>query len=311
VDPRFNHRGKSYSEWICDWFNWFLSAYADTRNSGPVVFLRSHGIPNKITGAYTSDVPGQLIGSDTQGCNSIDPSPGGIYVNDPNIRIGSDKLVISDDQAVLVPIIIAYVFLSKIGEQYIGTTFSDLGTSKEYNCLTIDNGDNPPLPGQLTINENYVKISDEDMKQFRIGTPIFPAVVPDAPYGTSIKDFLEEGSVAPGCYPALVEGYFVMLNNFEPGNTYWVHSWASAGKEVRGPYFSELLYQIEVVKGRKLHGQITGTRPPRNENVFKRTLSEKLRIGELTNPELNRFGRIYDSLPGRKLNMKMYRKMIR
>jgi hypothetical protein len=38
--------GKSYSDWVCDWFNWFISMDADSRNSGPVVFLRSYGMPD-------------------------------------------------------------------------------------------------------------------------------------------------------------------------------------------------------------------------------------------------------------------------
>jgi hypothetical protein len=39
LDPNQLHFGKSYSEWVCDWFNWFISVDADSRNSGPVVFI--------------------------------------------------------------------------------------------------------------------------------------------------------------------------------------------------------------------------------------------------------------------------------
>jgi len=215
IYPRELYHGRSYSDWICDWFNWFLSADADKRNLGPVVFLRSHGLPNRLTGAYTPDLPGGLGRQDTlSDLSNSDPSLPFTYVNDPNIMIGGDKLQIFTDQAVFVPIIIAYVFGSKIGEQYIGASYSDLGTLQEYTGLTIDNGDNPPEPGQLTINNRPVTISNEDMIEFRVVTPIFTALVPDVPYGTSIKDFLEEGSVAPGIYPAVVEGYFVMLHGF-------------------------------------------------------------------------------------------------
>jgi hypothetical protein len=313
VDPQTLYRGLSYSAWTCNWLNWFLSADADRRNSGPVVFLRSHGLPNKITGAGTSDLPGRVTGSGTiPDSLSTDPNYPMTYVNDPNIRIGGDKLRIFEDQAVFVPIVVAYAFATKMDEQYMGTSYVDLGSLQEFAGSTIDNGDNPPEPSQLTINEEGVKIPQEKMKHHRITTPIFTAVVPDAPYGTSLKDFLEEGSIAPGNYPALVEGYFVILNEFKAPNTYWVHSWASAGREVRGPYFSELVYQIEVVKRPKCdpHGKITTMRPPRNESILKRTLSEKLRVGELTNSELNRFERIYNALSDKKLEMDIYRKMI-
>jgi hypothetical protein len=63
------------------------------------------------------------------------------------------------------------------------------------------------------------------MKNFRITTPIFMAVAPEAPHGTSIKDFLEEGSIPAGTYPASVDGHFVMLK-FKNPSRYLIHSWA-------------------------------------------------------------------------------------
>lgn len=112
--------------------------------------------------------------------------------------------------------------------------------------LTIDYGDDPPSERQLTINTQSLKLPPRlEMYDFRIVTPIFTSVIPEAPYGTSIKDFLEDAPVQPGSYPAMVDGYFVMLKFEEPGS-YWIHSWASAPRERSGPYFSELLYQIEI-----------------------------------------------------------------
>ena len=69
------------------------------------------------------------------------------------------------------------------------------------------------------------------MAEFRINTPIFTAVVPDVQYGRSLKDFLEESPIDPGVYPAMVEGYFVILRFLKTGN-YWIHSWAGAPREV-------------------------------------------------------------------------------
>jgi hypothetical protein len=283
VNPRRLYLGKSYADWTTDWFNWFLSADADERNSGPVVFLRSHGLPNKITGAFTSDIPGQA-GTDTlPDSRSADMDYRANYLNDPNIRIGSDRLQIFEYQAVFVPIIIAYEFASI--HPYI-----DWGWMQDSTGLTIDYGDNPPQTSQLTINNKEIKLGLE-MDNFRIATPIFTAVVPETQYGRSIKDFLEDTPILPGSYPALVEGYFVMLK-FWPGS-YWVHSWASAPRERSGPYFSELLYQIEVGERAKgpHKGLITEGRPSRNDYVFNQTLSKKKEIGELTEPEIKRFRR--------------------
>jgi len=288
VNPRFLLRGKSYSEWTADWFNWFISADADKRTSGPVVFLRSHGLPNKTTGAFMSEVPDQPGGTDSI---SSQPSTGveygGIYNNDPNIRIGSDRLQIYDDQFVFVPIITAY--------EESAEPFKDWGWMLDFTGLTIDNGDNPPGRNQLTINNRSVELGlGLDMTDFRIITPIFPAVVPDVQYGRSIKDFLEDSPIPPGTYSAMVDGYFVILK-FTPGR-YWVHSRASAPRERSGPYFSELLYQIDVEKrevkpniGLFRSGTPTRRRPARNERLFRRILAKKLKDREFSGPEADRF----------------------
>jgi hypothetical protein len=183
--------------------------------------------------------------------------------------------------------------------------------------LTIYYGDDPPDATQLTINNQSMRLpSWLDMYQFRIVTPIFTSVIPEAPYGTSLKDFLEDSPVHPGSYPALVDGYFVMLK-FEVPGSYWIHSWASAPRERSGPYFSELLYQIEVSRReRKPHkgllsagitpvrdpikGFIFGEekaipRPARNERIFNKTFKDKLKSGELTGPEKKRFTTYFSS----------------
>jgi hypothetical protein len=352
IDPDDLYNGMSYSEWTSNWFNWFLSADADRRNSGPVVFLRSKGIPNEKTGAGISDVQTltdvQTLANVGSGSYPLPDSPAAdvtgmttpskLYVNDPNIKIGGDRLQIFEDQAVLVPIHVCFWLKT--------TPYADWGSMQDHTGLTIDNGDNPPDVSQLTINgmeielpitqeireEEKVMVADlaavketladikkgqktladikkekgekitladikelkinlvkelKLMERFRITTPIFTAVVPEAQYGRSAKDFIEESPIVPGSYPAMVDGYFVMFK-FKPG-TYWVHSWASAPRETRGPYFSELLYQIEVHKRRPRYGMITRWRPSRNERVLNQILEQKKRTGDLTNPEMNRF----------------------
>jgi hypothetical protein len=306
VDPRRNYHGKPYSIWTTDWFNWHLSRDADSRNSGPVVFLRARGLPNRITGAGVSPVPGVSPGADTSpdshGANTDEYQA--VYANDPNIRIGSDRLQIFQDQAVFVPIIVAYE-LSSPAEPY-----KDWGWMQDFTGLTIDYGDNPPGENQLTIDGDDITLGI-GMGDFRIATPIFPAVVPDAPFGTSIKDFLEDSPIAPGSYPALVEGYFVMLK-FDLGKErksrrYWVHSWASAPRERARPYFAELLYEIEVRE--RPMGNHKGLypyedRPARNKHVFKRTLYEKNRIGDFDRDQIDRFKNYLDD-GGKKFAAKL------
>jgi hypothetical protein len=121
-------------------------------------------------------------------------------------------------------------------------------------------------------------------------------VVPDTPYGTSLKDFLEEGQISPGVYPSMVDGYFVMLK-LKKGR-YWVHSWASAGREVRGPYFSELLYQIEVSERPPCvpHHRITVTRPAQFQGVADLLAIKMAADGQLTKPEAERFKLIQEDV---------------
>lgn len=293
VDPRSIYRGKTYSIWITDWFNWHLSREADSRNSGPVVFMRAHGLPNRSTGAGLSVVPGVSLGTDTlsdfQGENTDVYKA--TYINDPNIRVGSDRLQIFEDQAVFFPMISAYELSSP------AHPYKDWGWMQDFTGLAIDYGDNPPDKEQLEINENPIQIGELGMENFRFVTPVFPVVVPDAPYGTSIKDFLEDSPIAPGSYSALVEGYFVMLL-FDPGEEegssqrYRVHSFASAPRESSRPYFAELLYEIEVRK--RPPGNHKGLypfrdRPARNKYVFNRTLYEKNRIGDFDVNQIDNF----------------------
>jgi hypothetical protein len=274
LDPDYNYLGKSYSDYTTDWFNWFLSANADRRNSGPVVFLRSKPIPDRSTQSYLQGIAGTVSASN--------PNVPSIYVNEPNYRTGPNKLQIFEDQAVFVPIIVAFGFAN--------TVYKDWGYLQDYTGLLIDNGDNPPEPMQLTINSESVKLSS--LSGYRITTPIFMAVVPDAPYGTSVKDFLE-GEVSHGSYPTMLSGYFVLLK-FTRGN-YLVHSWASAGREVGDPYFSELLYEIDVGAraAKDPHGRITTRRPAFFEDVATRFLKKLEHEGD---PSFSHFKSIQDSM---------------
>lgn len=281
--------GKSYSDYVSDWFNWFLSAKADNRNSGPVVFLSSKRIPDTTTQAgrnlFDLIKASEATYSRATSYSASDPNSGAptLYVNEQQIRIGSNRLQIFNDQAVFVPVKVAYLIAKE--------AYMDWGYMQDGLGLMIDNGDNPPDTIQLTINEESIKLPSLD--EYRVRTPIFTALVPDSPYGTSRKDFLEEGQIPPGSYPAMVDGYFVMLSNLEPGE-YWVHSWSSAGQDVRGQYFSELLYEIEVnIRAPKSkHGRLTVTRPAEFEGEAAEMVRKMMTDGLLTQPEVQRFSSI-------------------
>ena len=115
IDPDTIYKGRTNGSWVCDWFNWFLCADADRRNSGPMVYLKSLGFPNSISEDSSSEGRGPNVVSEFTGTgtSSDDPYYPKRYDNNPNIRIGGDRLQITEDQAVLVPIIIAYYIASE------------------------------------------------------------------------------------------------------------------------------------------------------------------------------------------------------
>jgi hypothetical protein len=279
VDPEKLYRGKSYSTLVEDWFNWYLSVDADDRNFGPVVFLRSSGIPS-VDKQNADRVPPELYVTNTY---ADDPYYDTSYANNPNVRVGGDKLQIRKDQAVFVPITVTYEVARK--------PFYDWGLLQESTGLTIDYGDNPPKPSQLTINgrdiESPLIKNQLDMRKFRVMTPVFTAIVPEADYGRSIKDFLEI-SVAPGQYAAIVEGYFVLIKNFKPAeDTYVIHCRASAPRERGGPYVAEFVYEISVEdRTEAISEGVFKKQPARNQAMIKRILAKKVAKGELTRNEV-------------------------
>lgn len=232
LDPTKVHYGKTYSSLVEEWFNWFLTTDADKRISGQVVFLRAAGTPleDNDLGSGKDQSVSSTYGEDQYFARR--------YKNDPNVRVGRDKLQICIDQAVLIPIIMAYAEASK--------PYVDYGFMQDYNGSTIDYGSNPPEVNQLTINgQSIVLPRGVEMREFRIATPVFTAVVPEADYGRSIKDYLQM-ELPSGHYPAMVEGYFILIK-FKKPETYTIYSYAKAGRETQGgSYFSELLYDIQV-----------------------------------------------------------------
>jgi hypothetical protein len=275
LDPTKVHFGKTYSSFAEEWFNWFLAADADKRVSGQVVFLRSAGLPYDITKPDGSGFQRDLSVSTTYAGDEYYPRP---YQNEPNVRVGRDKLQICINQAIFVPIIVSY---SEASKPYI-----DFGMMQDYTGLTIDYGDNPPRGDQLSIDGVDIKLPrGRDMREFRVASPVFTAVVPDVDYGRSIKDFLEM-DLSSGHHPTIVDGYFFLIRFTEPG-TYTVYSYASAPRETRGgSYFSELLYQVQVQDcGPKESKGHPGVRSDKSAGLIRRILRDKVKSGELLRDE--------------------------
>ncbi len=145
IPPDRLFRGKSYSDWIEEWFNFFLCVEPDRRNHGPVVFLHATGKDDEKKNENDS----------TNGNDSGYRTP---YANLPNIRVGADRLQIYEDQAVLLPVITSYAEASNPAD--------DWGVMQDYCGAAIDNGDNPPITNWVTIDGNPINVKNWD--PFRI-----------------------------------------------------------------------------------------------------------------------------------------------
>lgn len=281
LNPNLNYRGKSYSLWACDWFNWLLAADADKHTFGPVVFLRANLTPNSTSKVVSDIVYGLDKKAELVSSYQDDPYYPKNYTNLPNVKVAGDRLEIFEDQAVFWPIITTYEIATK--------PYIDFGLMQDYCGPLIDYGDDPPDQSLITIDTNPIKF-DIGIQNFRITSPIFPAIAPDTEYGRSVKDFLEM-NLPYGHYFAMVEGYFLMIK-FNSGHTYALHSIASAPRETRGPYVAELLYEITVHARDNKRSfvppvGITGIRSERHSGVITQILSEKVKTNELEDVRAN------------------------
>jgi hypothetical protein len=270
--------GKTYSNFAQDWFNWFLTTDPDKRTLGQVVFLRSVKMPKEADKSKYSNGVADLP---TSPYSSDDLFPRR-YNNEPNVKIGADRLQIYLDQYVFCPVLVATWIATK--------PYHDFGFMQEYCGLTLDHGDNPPNENQLKINGENVQLPEgKKMKDFRIATSVFTAVVPDTDYGRSLGAFLEEEAL-PGQYAAMVEGFFLLIR-FNKKATYRVYSAASAGREVKGSYFAQYVYEIEALERvEKGSRGSPGFKLARNDAEICRILTEKLSRGEISPEAAKKIG---------------------
>lgn len=222
------YKGKTYSQWIADWTNWFFMQYPDQYNSQPwndVKFLTSFPSPDVIA---QFGEPGEQIKYE-----------GSEFGNVPNIKTGENKIVMYDDQAIFFPVMIA---------MWVNSDEKDYGYMERWVKNQNSVSDNPPPAHQFTLDEVPLLPSTEVANHRIMSNGIFQVHIPDAPYGTSLKDFVFEPSL-PGTYGAVCEGYFFLLKDLEARDEpYRLMSFATgAPYPALGEYHAAFVYEIKVL----------------------------------------------------------------
>ncbi len=222
-----SYKVKTYSQWIADWANWFYMQYPDQYNSEPwndVKFLTSFPSPDKIA---QMGKPGEKVRYE-----------GSEFRNIPNIKIGDNKLVMYEDQAIFFPVILA---------TWVNSDEKDYGYMERWVKNQNSVSDDPPPVHQFTLDNLPLLPSEKVINHRIMSNGIFQLNIPDAPYGTSLKDFVLEPSL-PGWYGAICEGYFFLITDLKAKDTpYLLTSFATGAPYAVGEYHAAFVYEIKVL----------------------------------------------------------------
>ncbi|CAN5634536.1 hypothetical protein BH23THE1_BH23THE1_13000 [soil metagenome] len=228
IESGKTHKGKSYSDWIADWCNWFFMINPDSYNVhdwNDVKFLRSFPSPHKISPSSTPPV-------------DVIPYEGSpMSLNTPNVMIGKERIVMYEDQAIFFPMILAVYY-------------NDNNETWDYmqNWVKIQNSnsDDPPANTQILLDEEALPISGK-MINYKLDTDgLFPLNIPDGTPSNTLKHHVLNPP-APGLYNAYCQGYFFLIRNLSPGH-HTIVSHAKGASYEAGQYYASFMYEIEVKK---------------------------------------------------------------
>ncbi len=257
VQPNESFKSKRYVEWVQDWSNWFYKINPDHNNNGDVVFLRG----KSLDGSYLD--------------------------NEGVVKVGSEALEISEDQAILIPIITA---------NYVACNQESPETLYGMVRSHIFSGDHPPIPEQLRINGKPIK--EKDLGKFEIETPPFMISIPDTSGGEiSLKDRMETPIIPSGLFQSVTRGYFVMLKLKASVKDYYIECYANGATTQYGPYNVSLLYHI-IVKKSTFQPNLRIPPSRLSKNILTKVF-EKHKNGELSGPEYEKIkGYLEGSIDG-------------
>jgi hypothetical protein len=264
ISPDENYMGKSLSEWIGEYTNWLIQPNPDANNDGEVVFLR--GFDFHYTSVQTFS-------------KSVGPAFQDI---EPVIMVGKESLYVDVNKPILFPIIMA------IGES-IDTKLDDNQTCRINYVRSIFDGYSAKSK-QVTIDEKDMINNNSAMNKHHVESSEFTLNVPDAPYGSSLKDSMKLPLRTPGKRSSVVSGIFFMLRFLKKSPDSHILRFYSDGGRKSMLCDSDALYNIGVVD---TMGEVISHRHYRS---IIHKLNKKLESKEIEKPEYDKLKKIEDMI---------------
>jgi hypothetical protein len=209
ISPETTYQGKTYANYLAEYWNWLYSINCDSHNIGDVFFCRGVEFPE---------------------------APAKSYARGPVVRVADNRLTISSDQA---------VFFSAMtsNAEAVGDHLDYIDRDLRAQCNLDLNAAGVPNKTQILIDGKPI-VLDADIEKYRIVTSEYVLNVPSSEYGTTIAPFMDV-VLDPGDYRCVAAGYSFLLQ-FEPGE-HTIYSVASGKPWGEGDYISELMYEVNVL----------------------------------------------------------------
>lgn len=255
MPPSKNYMGKPFSDWISEYVNWIIQPNPDRNNDGEVIFLRGFDIPK----TPIEHMP-KTVGPNFQDLR-------------PVVRVGYETLFVPIDKPIFFPLVMALA-------ESIDSKLDDNELCRRNYIRRLYSTDDPSID-QIKINGAPIVLPpDMKMRDFKVESNEFMINVPDVPYGTSLKDFMNTPLRTPGKRACVASGYFFMMK-FTTENDSVLH-FKSNGERDRLLSGSDALYNI------RIHKTISQAISDRRLNEISEILESKKKAGKISEEEFDK-----------------------
>lgn len=253
MPPSKNYMGKPFSDWISEYVNWIIQPNPDRNNDGEVIFLRGFDIPT----TSIEQMP-KTVGPNFQDLR-------------PVVRVGYETLVVPIDKPIFFPLVMALA-------ESLDSKLDDNELCRRNYIRRLYSTEDPWID-QIKINGAPIDLPpDMKMRDFKVESNEFMINVPDVPYGTSLKDYMNTPLRTPGKRACVASGYFFMMK-FAGSESGVVLHFKSNGERDRLLSGSDALYNI------RIHKTMSQVISDRHLNEISEILENKKRTGKISEEE--------------------------